>query len=145
MKASPKNLMTPSNIRAGVDTSVLMRLLTGTPETLFEHAVDYVAETEERSQSLIVSSLVLSEVYFACQHHYGMAKRDVLEGMYSLLSKPVFRLEVDVQQILGQVGMATAKPGFIDRLIHLEYKQAGTGLVTFEKSAAKLPGSEVLT
>jgi len=49
-----------------------------------------------------------------------------------------------VQQILGQVGMATAKLGFVDRLIHLEYKQAGTRLVTFERFAAKLPKSEVL-
>jgi len=136
--------MTPSKPRAGVDSSVLMRLLTGTPQTPFEQAIAHVAETDTLDQCLLVSNLVVAEAYFACQHHYAMPKQDVLNGLCALLSKPVFAVEPGLIPLLGQVGLARAKPGFIDRLIHLEYSKAGTGLVSFEKSAAKLPGTEIL-
>lgn len=136
--------MTPSKLRAGVDTSVLMRLLTGTPEVPFEQAIAYVAETDTLDQCLLVSNLVVAEAYFACQHHYAMPKQDVLDGLCALLSKPVFVVEPGLIQLLDQVGLATAKPGFIDCLIHLEYTKVGTGLVSFEKSAAKLPETEIL-
>jgi len=40
--------------------------------------------------------------------------------------------------------VATAKPGFVDRLIHAGYTAAGSAMATFEKSAGKLPKSTVL-
>jgi predicted nucleic-acid-binding protein len=121
-----------------------MRLLTGSPPELFELARAYVGETDALHQRLAVSDLVISEAYFACQHHYRMTKGDVLAGLHELLSKPVFAVDPTVLQLLGQSGMARAKPGFIDQLIHLEYRRKGLGMVTFEKSASKLPDSQIL-
>jgi hypothetical protein len=41
--------------------------------------------------------------------------------------------------LLAIDGLATAKPGFIDHLIHEEYHARHLDLVTFEKSASHIP------
>ena len=46
-----------------------MRLLTGQPAPLAEVAREYLAEVEESGSVVFVSNLVVSEAYFACQHH----------------------------------------------------------------------------
>lgn len=134
--------MSQPKIRAGLDTSVLMRLLTGQPAPLAEVAREYLAEVEESGSVVFVSNLVVSEAYFACQHHYRMAKADVLAGLLTLLSKPTFVVQQALLDLLTIDGLATAKPGFLDRLIHTEYAASGLKLVTFEKAANRL--SEVL-
>lgn len=45
---------------------------------------------------------------------------------------------------LALPNLASAKPGFVDRLIHAASQTANTTLVTFEKAAAKLPDTLVL-
>ncbi len=137
--------MNRPEIRAGLDTSVLMRLLTGQPEPLAEVARDYLAEVEESGVVVFVSNLVVSEAYFACQHHYRMAKSEIFQGLLNLLSLPTFVVQPGLIDLLSVAGLATAKPGFLDRLIHAEYTTNGLPLVTFEKAATKLSRSLVLS
>lgn len=132
--------MNRPEIRAGLDTSVLMRLLTGQPASLAVLAREYLAEVEESGSVVFVSNLVVAETYFACQHHYGIPKAEVLAGLSILLSKPTFVVQSGVLDALARKGLATAKPGFIDRLIHSEYAASGLDLVTFEKASTNLPG-----
>jgi predicted nucleic-acid-binding protein len=48
--------------------------------------------------------------------------------------------------VLATPSLESAKPGFVDRLIHRRYRRSGVEeMVTFEKSAGKLPGVRVLT
>lgn len=82
--------MNPPEIRSALDTSVVMRLLTGQPLDLAKIARGYMAETEQAGAKVFVSNLVVLEAYFACQHHYGMAKDAVLTGLHELLSIPTF-------------------------------------------------------
>jgi hypothetical protein len=49
-----------------------------------------------------------------------------------------------VAAVLAEPKLATAKPGFVDRLIHAEYRQAAREILTFEKAAGRLPGVRVL-
>ncbi len=136
--------MKQREIRAGLDTSVLMRLLVGQPEPLAEVARAFLAETEEAGAALFVSNLVLSEAYFACQHHYGIQKAEVLKGLGKLLSASTFFVPASVLPLLALEGIASAKPGFLDRVIHAEYAALGLMLVTFEKAASSLVGTRVL-
>ena len=122
----------------------LLRLLVGQPEGQYRAALEFLAEVEEAGGRVVVSNLVIAEAYFACQHHYGLAKPDVLDGLHSLLSKPTFLVHPDALTLLGQKSIATAKPGFLDRLIHAEYLELGTPLATFEKAARKLAGVRLL-
>ena len=137
--------MSRPEIRAGLDTSVLMRLLTGQPASLAEVAREYLAGVEESGAVVFVSNLVVSEAYFACQHHYRMQKADVLAGLLTLLSKPTFVVQPALLDLLAINGLATAKPEFLDRLIHAEYADSGLKLVTSEKAAIHLPEVVVLS
>jgi predicted nucleic-acid-binding protein len=136
--------MSLPEIRGALDTSVVMRLLTGQPDNLAMTARRYMAEIEQAGARVFVSNLVVLEVYFACQHHYGMAKEVVLGGLRSLLSMRTFVVHPHLLPLLATEGLATAKPGFLDRLIPAEADAAGLPLITFEKAAARLPNTEVL-
>ena len=136
--------MSPPEIRSPLDTSVIMRLLTGQPLDLATAARRYMAETEQAGARVFVSNLVILEAYFACQHHYGMAKDAVLTGLKRLLSMPTFVVHPQLLPLLATEGIATAKPGFLDRLIHAEATAAHLPLVTFGKAAARLPNIQVL-
>ncbi len=136
--------MSSPDIRAALDTTVVMRLLTGQPPKLAAAARAYLAETEQMQARVYVSNLVVLEAYFACQHHYGMPKASVLGGLHALLKMPTFVVHPQLLRLLGTDGMDKAKPGFLDRLIHAEAEAAGLPLITFEKAAARLTGAEVL-
>lgn len=129
---------------AGVDTSVLVRLLIGCPKNLADSAKEFLAKMELAGSPVFVSSLVVAEAYFACQYHYGIAKRDVLAGLHELLIQPTFQVHEDLLELLAQPGMDKANPGFVDQLIHAEYSRSELPLVTFEKAATKLPDTIVL-
>ncbi len=136
--------MSPPEIRSSLATSVVMRLLTGQPQTLATIALRYMDETEKAGAKVFVSNLVILEAYYACQHHYGMAKDAVLTGLHHLLSMPTFVVHPQLLPLLATEGLATAKPGFLDRLIHAESTTARLPLVTFEKAAARLPHTQLL-
>lgn len=131
-------------IRAALDTSVVVRLLTGHPHDLSLAARTFLAGMEQEGAKVFVSNLVVLEAYFACQHHYGMAKEAVLGGLHRLLSMPTFVVHPQLLPLLATEGLATAKPGFLDRLIHAEATTAQLTLITFEKAAANLPQTQVL-
>lgn len=136
--------MSPPEIRAALDTSVIMRLLTGQPPDLARAARSYMAEIEQAGAKVFVSNLVVMEAYFACQHHYGMPKADVLSGLHTLLSMPTFVVHPLLPGLLSMPAIARSKPGFLDRLIHAEAATVRLPLLTFEKAAARLPGTRVL-
>jgi predicted nucleic-acid-binding protein len=137
--------MNRPEIRAALDTSVLMRLLTGQPLDLSEVARTYMADVEQAGAKVFVSNLVVMEAYFACQHHYGMPKNLVLGGLSRVLSMPTFVVHPQLIPLLATEGLATAQPGFLDRLIHAEAATARLPLVTFEKAAVRLPQTLILT
>lgn len=137
--------MSPPEIRAALDTSVVMRLLTGQPPDQTAAARRYMAEVAKADARVYVSNLVVMEAYFACQHHYGMPKASVLKGLHTLLSMSTFVVHPQLLPLLAMEGLATARPGFLDRLIHAEAATARLPLVTFEKAAVRLSGTQMLT
>lgn len=136
--------MNPPEIRAALDTSVVMRLLIGHPLELAAAARSYMAEIEQAGAKVYVSNLVVMEAYFACQHHYGMTKADVLGGLLFLFSMPTFIVHPQLTSLLSMPDLASAKPGFLDRLIHAEAAAARLPLVTMEKAAARLADTRLL-
>ncbi len=136
--------MNPPEIRAALDTSVVMRLLTGQPMELASLARSFMAETERSGAKVFVSNLVIMEAYFACQHHYGMPKVAVINGLAKLVSLTTFVVHPLLIELLSMPGLESAKPGFLDRLIHAEATTARLPLVTFEKSSSRLSQTTVL-
>jgi predicted nucleic acid-binding protein len=131
-------------VRTGLDTSVVLRLLTGEPEAQARRALAEVQELIRGGAELLVSDLVVSEVYFALQHHYGVPKGEALSLLARFLAESGVKPLGAAATVLAELSLATAKPGFVDRLIHAEYRQAAMAILTLEKAAGRLPGVRVL-
>ena len=132
-------------MRYGVDTSIVLRVLTGKPESL---ALVVRARLEELwldGVVLDVCDLVVSETYFALQHSYRLSKERALNALVKLSVHPGFRLSSHAIAALQTPNLATAKPGFLDRVIHGTYVTDDESvMLTCEKDARKLAGVEVV-
>lgn len=128
-------------MKVGLDTSVVLRLLVGQPADQTVSAVAFLDELSKRGDQPVVSDVVAAEVYFALQHHYGISKKSALSGMQRLFAGDEIKPLGAVAEVLG---IASAKPGFVDRLIHGAYLSEADGMATFEKSAKKLKSGRVL-
>ena len=129
----------------GLDTSVLVRVLTGEHRDLALVALDYIQEHQRAGDRVLVSDWVVAEAYYALQHHYGASKKDTLDALGDFLTSPGVEGTGEVAAVLATPGLESAKPGFIDRVIHRNYLRLGAEEVaTFERAAAKLPHVRVL-
>jgi predicted nucleic acid-binding protein len=127
-----------------LDTSFLVRLLTREPLPLFKVAAGFLSRWTPSMRRLAVCDLVLAETYFALQHHYHYPKADALAALHALAGHPAIQVSAGAAQTLSLPDLASSRPGFVDRLIHGTASEAGATLVTFEKSARKLPGTLIL-
>jgi len=134
---------TVSDSLRSLDTSFVMRLLTGDPPKLYESAARFLTE-QGTDKPHEVPDLVLAEAYFALTYHYGYSKTDALAALLSFSQHPAITVSDHAGSALALPGIASAKPGFVDRLIHGCALSAGRVMVTFEKSARSLPGTLVL-
>lgn len=131
-------------MKAGLDTSVVLRLLLGQPADQAARAVGFLDELSRGGHRAVVSDLVVAEVYFALQHHYDVSKQDALMGLRRLFAEGEIEPIGAVAEVFAVNGLASAKPGFIDRLIHAAYASAADEMVSFEKAARKLKSVRVL-
>jgi predicted nucleic acid-binding protein len=130
----------------GLDTSVVLRILTGEPEGQARIVEGFLRASLHEGKRLVVSDLVISEAYFALVTHYGISKRRAADGLLEMLERGVVHpcqgaCAVDVLQEMMTSGQ---KPGLVDRLIHAHYASLPGCMATFEKASRKLTGAVVL-
>jgi predicted nucleic acid-binding protein len=121
-----------------------MRLLTGDPPDQAEVAATFLVEATAAGDRLLVTDLVIAEVYFALYSKYKVPKAEALQRLREFVESG----EVEAgaaSQVLRTPNLASAKPGFVDRLIHATYSNDQARLVSFEKSVNKLAGAKVLS
>jgi predicted nucleic acid-binding protein len=129
----------------GIDTSVVVRVLTGEPRELALLALDYLLDREKAGDRVLVSDLVLAEAYYALQHHYGASKKEALNALGAFLASPGIEATGEAPAVISTPNLESAKPGFIDRVIHRTYLHSGVEEVaTLERAAARLPQVRVL-
>jgi predicted nucleic-acid-binding protein len=129
----------------GLDTSVILRLLTGEPVQQAQCALGEVQALIRQGSRLLVSDLVVAEVCFALQHHYSVPKAEALALIADFLREKGVHSDGAAVQVLDTPKLANVKPGFVDRMIHATYaKQAAHEILSFEKAAHRLPGVRVL-
>lgn len=127
-----------------LDTSVVMRLLVQEPTDQYIRAAGFLEEKLVAGASAHVCDLTLAEAYFALQSFYGVPKANALQLLAGFIRTPGILTSSHAHSILALPNLASAKPGFADRLIHGSAVTAGHTLVTFEKAARNLPGTVVL-
>jgi predicted nucleic-acid-binding protein len=132
-------------MKVGLDTSMVLRLLIGEPERQAERAWQSIVEARSAGDEAVVSDLVVSETYFALQHHYAVPKAEALGQLNALFDSGDISSAGCAAKVLKTPNLAAAKPGFVDRMIHGGYVvQEVDRILTFEKAAGKLPRTRVL-
>lgn len=127
-----------------LDTSVVMRLLVGQPLDQYQSAQQFLRSQLAAQSTVFVSDLVIAEAYFALQSFYQIPKADALESLAIFVRYSGVSVSSVASTVLETPNLASAKPGFVDRLIHGATHNAGYTLVTFEKSARRLPSTHLL-
>ncbi len=131
-------------IAACLDMSVLLRLLVGEPRRQAKIAQEALVELTNAGGKIFVSDLVLSETYFALQFHYKVPKKEAIIALKNLSQSREIECSAVARSVLTQSNLHSARPGFVDRLIHAQYETIGTPMLTFEKASKKLPNARVL-
>ncbi len=129
---------------SSLDTSVVLRLLTGDPVFQFQEATRFIGRQLAARSAVCVSDHVLAEAYFALQSFYKIPKGEALEMLADFAEYSGVTVTPIARTVLALPNLASAKPGFVDRLIHGESHANGHTLVTFEKAAKKFPATVVL-
>ena len=93
---------------------------------------------------MVVSNLVLSEAYYAVQHHYGVDKKSALLALRFLSVQSGFEFSALARNVLCADGLDHMNPGFVDRLICGEQEELGITVLSCEKSFARMPNAEVI-
>lgn len=134
-------------MQVGLDTSVLMRLLLALPADQAATALTFVKEARLAGKRVVVSDLVVSEAYFALHHHYGVPKQEAVARLLEILCSGLVEPSdgPEVLAALEASRASPAKPGFVDRLIRAQYDRRSASMATFERAAARLPGTSVLS
>ena len=128
----------------GLDTSVVLRLLLAVPADQAARAEAFLDEVARSGARAVVSDLVVAETYFALQHHYGVPQAEAQAALRQMFAAGEIESSGAAGEVLALPGLASAKPGLVDRLIHGAYTSREGAMATFEKAAGKLRSVRVL-
>ena len=129
--------------RYGIDTSILVRLVTGQPKDTYQYCLNslhHLADVE--GAEIYVSNQVIGETYVAVQHHYGVPKSRASASIISALQGGLI-LPLNGPDILSMLE-ETSGAGLFDRLIANEYEKSGLEILTLDRRMASLPDTRIL-
>ena len=123
--------------RYGIDTSVLVRLITGEPPDAFAHCVERLHALVVSGAEIFASNQVIGEAYVAVQHHYDVSETDARSELSRALTSGL------VAPLNGRAVIealeASGGPGLFDRLIADDYSRADLQVLTLDRRMATLP------
>ena len=123
----------------GIDTSVLVRLVTATPEPDFQRSVNRLRVLiEEDDAEVFASNQVIGEAYIVLQYHYGTSAADARAALADTLKSGLVAPLNGRSVILSL--QSSDGPGLFDRLIANGYSGAGLETLTLDRQMATLPG-----
>ena len=129
--------------RYGIDTSVLVRLLTRDPKDEFERCVEALrALVEDQGHEVFASNQVVGEAYVAVQHHYGVSRIEARNSLRDALRSGLVA-PLNGRSVIQSLD-ATGGPGLFDRLIADDYSRSGLETLTQDRQMATLAGARRL-
>lgn len=121
----------------GIDTSVLVRLVTGQPPDLFDLCVERLSALCAADTEVLASNQVIGEAYVTLQRHYGVSKEDARAELHTTLTSGLVA-PLNGRAVLDALA-ASGGPGLFDRLIANDYARAGLDTLTLDRRMASLP------
>jgi predicted nucleic-acid-binding protein len=123
---------------AAIDTNVLVRLLAQDDQALTLKAEGHLSA----HAPLWISVSVLVETFYVLARLYGWDKPALLAMLQSTANSHQFIFQDQSAVVAASNRRATAKAGFVDCLnVELARIHGKGPLATFDKQAAKLPGT----
>ena len=129
----------------GIDTSILIRLITGHPESEYLKTIRGIERllNEIPSTGVVVSNQVIGESYIVLQLHYKIPKADARKALLKVLEGGVFR------PMNGNSALEclhnTGGCGLVDRLVADEYGQQGMQVLTNDRKMSRLSNGQLLS
>ena len=125
--------------RYGIDTSVLVRLITALPEAEYRRCqAELAGMVEQENAELFASNQVIGEAYIAVQHNYGVSKSDARVALIGALTSGLVA-PLNGQPVLNAL-QETGGAGLMDRLIAEDYSRTVSETFTLDRRMAALPG-----
>lgn len=122
----------------GIDTSILVRLVTGKPESDFRHCVHELRILiEEQDAEMFASNQVIGEAYIVLQHHYGISASNACSALVDVLTSGMVA-PLNGQSVVLAL-QTSGGPGVFDRLIADGYFHERLETLTLDKQMARLP------
>ena len=126
-------------LRYGIDTSVLVRLITTQPEAEYLRCRAELARMVERENAeVLASNQVIGEAYVAVQYHYGITKNDARAALSGLLTSGLVA-PLNGYPVLAAL-QETGGAGLVDRLVAEDYSRTVSESLTLDRRMAALPG-----
>ena len=127
--------------RYGIDTSILMRLMTGDPAKDFARTVKALESLIEQKAGadILASNQVIGEAYIAVQHHYGISKADARAALMSVLTSGLVA-PLNGTAVLDAIRHSEGC-GLLDRLIVDDYTRHGVETLTHDRKMGALSGA----
>lgn len=130
----------------GLDTNIVLRLLTGVPKAQADCVHAFLQTAVARGDTLGVSDLVIAEAFYAMIAHYGVTRDEARDALIAMFDTGLVSAVGVGEAVLRESREAPSQPGLIDRVIHRQY--AGmvppARMVTFDKACQRLPRTVVL-
>ena len=122
----------------GLDTTVILRLLTGEPQNQFAKSKQFIATQLNTHKKLFVSDLVIAEAYFALQYHYEVPKKEALVQLSNIFSSGIIHPAPGsvCSKVLRDAPQHNA--GFVDQVIYEQYCLFADQVVSFDKAMSEL-------
>ena len=128
--------------RYGIDTSVLIRLITAQPPDSYTYCIEQLTGLIGTGAEILASNQVIGEAYIAVQHHYKVSRHDASQALSQVLSSGLIA-PLNGSAVLEAL-TATGGPGLFDRLISDDYTRAGLEVLTLDRKMAALPNAQYL-
>ena len=122
--------------RYGIDTSVLVRLITGSPPDAYAHCVKRLSALVVSGAEIFASNQVIGEAFVAVRHHYGVAAVDARSELSKALRSGLVA-PLNGQSVMEALA-ASSGPGLFDRLIADDYSRVGLEVLTLDRKMAAL-------
>jgi predicted nucleic-acid-binding protein len=129
----------------GLDTNVLVRLLTRDDEAQAKKAKALLDKHADEDGALFVSDVVLAELVWTLERAYGLKRAEIGQAVRALADSATLTFESRNVLRQAQDLFLKDKAGFADCLIVAKAQAAGCDfVVTFDKVMRTLPGVEAL-
>lgn len=128
----------------GLDTSVVLRLLTGAPAKQADIARRMLAASRD---TVCISDLVVGESYFGLRHHYAVPHAEAVHAIAALLDDSRIQCTGVARRVFRDATADTvphSAPGLMDQLILADYRANQCTVATFDRELAKADGAQLV-